>query len=119
MKIFVKKQKEKSSIVVSENAPIFLRANIVKGEYKSKAYIADKLRGIIEEVGGLHSSWDYYSYLCNDIRVSVSVMHRKCCNTNLIQSLFNSEHKAKCFLVNLFLHRDIRAKMSLLQSIQM
>jgi hypothetical protein len=38
-------------IVVSEKAPMFLRADNCEGEYKSKEYIADKLRGILGEAG--------------------------------------------------------------------
>ncbi|GJM90739.1 hypothetical protein PR202_ga07047 [Eleusine coracana subsp. coracana] len=38
-------------IVVSEKAPMFLRADNCEGEYKSKKYIAEKLRAIIDEVG--------------------------------------------------------------------
>jgi len=38
-------------IAVSEKAPMFLRADNCEGEYKSKEYIAEKLRAIIDEVG--------------------------------------------------------------------
>ncbi|XP_066344412.1 uncharacterized protein [Miscanthus floridulus] len=38
-------------IVVSDKAPMFLRADNCEGQYKSKEYIAEKLKGIIEEVG--------------------------------------------------------------------
>ncbi|XP_039822594.1 uncharacterized protein LOC120684783 [Panicum virgatum] len=38
-------------IAVSDKAPMFLRADNCEGEYKSKEYIAEKLKGIIEEVG--------------------------------------------------------------------
>ena len=38
-------------IAVSEKAPMFLRADNCEGEYKSKEYIAEKLRSIIDEVG--------------------------------------------------------------------
>ncbi|XP_072146540.1 putative transcriptional regulator tpeD [Setaria viridis] len=38
-------------IAVSEKAPMFLRADNCDGEYKSKEYIAEKLRAIIDEVG--------------------------------------------------------------------
>ena len=38
-------------IAVSEKAPMFLRADNCEGEYKSKEYIAEKLRTIIDEVG--------------------------------------------------------------------
>ncbi|KAJ1298855.1 hypothetical protein BS78_01G485900 [Paspalum vaginatum] len=38
-------------IVVSEKAHIFLRADNCEGEIKTKEYIAEKLRGIIDEVG--------------------------------------------------------------------
>jgi len=38
-------------VAVSDKAPMFLRADNCEGEYKSKEYIAEKLKGIIEEVG--------------------------------------------------------------------
>ncbi|WVZ76462.1 hypothetical protein U9M48_024438 [Paspalum notatum var. saurae] len=37
-------------IVVSEKAPIFLRADNCEGQIKTKEYIAKKLRGVIDEV---------------------------------------------------------------------
>ncbi|CAD6239061.1 unnamed protein product [Miscanthus lutarioriparius] len=36
-------------VVVFDKAPMFLRADNCEGQYKSKEYIAEKLRGIIEE----------------------------------------------------------------------
>ena len=38
-------------IAVSEKAPIFLRADNCEGQVKTKEYIAEKLRGVIDEVG--------------------------------------------------------------------
>ncbi|GJN24856.1 hypothetical protein PR202_gb12625 [Eleusine coracana subsp. coracana] len=38
-------------VAVSDKAPMFLRADNCEGQYKSKEYIAEKLKGIIEEVG--------------------------------------------------------------------
>ncbi|CAD6267137.1 unnamed protein product [Miscanthus lutarioriparius] len=38
-------------VVVSDKAPMFLRADNCEGPYKSKECIAEKLKGIIEEVG--------------------------------------------------------------------
>ena len=40
-------------IAISEKAPIFLRADNCEGEIKSKEYIADKLRAVLDEVGGI------------------------------------------------------------------
>lgn len=37
-------------VVVSDKAPMFLRADNYKGQYKSKEYIAENLKGIIEEI---------------------------------------------------------------------
>jgi hypothetical protein len=38
-------------VAVCDKSPMFLRADNCEGEIKSKEYIAEKLRGIIEEVG--------------------------------------------------------------------
>jgi hypothetical protein len=38
-------------LAVCDKSPMFLRADNCQGEIKTKEYIADKLRGIIEEVG--------------------------------------------------------------------
>jgi hypothetical protein len=38
-------------VAVSERAPMFLRADNCEGEYKSKEYIADKLRAVLDDVG--------------------------------------------------------------------
>jgi len=38
-------------VAVSDKSPMFLRADNCEGDYKSKEYIAEKLKGIIEEVG--------------------------------------------------------------------
>ncbi|WVZ56169.1 hypothetical protein U9M48_006740 [Paspalum notatum var. saurae] len=38
-------------IAISEKAPIFLRADNCEGEIKSKEYIANKLRAVLDEVG--------------------------------------------------------------------
>ncbi|WVZ75381.1 hypothetical protein U9M48_023437 [Paspalum notatum var. saurae] len=40
-------------IAISEKAPILLRADNCEGEIKSKEYIADKLRAVLDEVGGI------------------------------------------------------------------
>jgi len=38
-------------VAISEKAPMFLRADNCQGEIKTKEYIAEKLRSVIEEVG--------------------------------------------------------------------